>query len=313
MQRPAGYTVSNGRAQLTNVWHLLDAKWTLWAFGHTMLAALTTGATVVFGVACWHLVRRRNQDVFMRAAKLALIVLVPVSALNLWFGSNFGIVVTQQQPMKIAAVEGQWDTCTSCAFSLFQIGGFSQSDPTPSFSVEIPGLLSFLATGSFHGTVTGINELQAQEVAQHGPGNYIPPVGAVYWSMRAMAYLGTIVFLVAIVGGYLYRRKRLERTRWFLWTSVATIAVPFLAALSGWVLTEVGRQPWIVYGLLRTADAVSPNTTVATVGTSLAVFGALYGALAVVDFVLMRRYARLDPPDVEGGEEAAGAVPAIGY
>ena len=117
-----------------------------------------------------------------------------------------------------------------------------------------------------------------------------------YWAMRVMAYLGTLVFLVAAVGAFLYWRRRLERARWFLWIGVLSIAFPYLAALSGWVLTEVGRQPWIVQGLLRTADANSPNVSTGTIATSLGVFAALYIVLAVVDFVLMRRYARADPP-----------------
>ena len=110
-----------------------------------------------------------------------------------------------------------------------QIGGFTQDDQTPSFS-RSTRLLSFLATGSFKGQVVGMNELQAQETADYGPGDYIPPVRATYWGMRIMAYLGTLVFLVAALGAFLYRRGRLERTRWFLWTAVATIAAPFLAA-----------------------------------------------------------------------------------
>ncbi|MGZ8694298.1 MAG: cytochrome ubiquinol oxidase subunit I [Gaiellaceae bacterium] len=313
MQHPVGYKVSDGKAQLTSVWDLLTAKWALWAFGHTVLAALTVGASVVLGVACWHLARGRNQQIFLRAAKLSLIVLVPAAAVNLWFGSNFGIVVTDQQPMKISAVEAQWDTCQPCGFSIFQIGGFTEDDQTPSFSIVIPRLLSFLATGSFNGKVVGMTELQKQEEQDYGRGqNYIPPVRTTYWSMRIMAYLGTLVFLIAVVGAYLYRKRKLEHARWFQWAAVANIAVPFLAALAGWVLTEVGRQPWIVFGLLRTADANSPNVSTWWLGTSLFVFAALYGTLAVVDFVLMRRYARLDPPepDAEGGE---GALPALGY
>src|SRR3954447_24020477 len=176
MQHPQGSKVVNGEAQLTSVWTLLTGKWGIWAFGHTILAGIETAAVVMFGIACWHLLRGRNQELFMRAAKLALIVLVPVSALNLWFGSNFGIVVTQEQPMKIAATEAQWKTCQPCSFSLIQIGGFSESDQTPSFSIQIPRLLSFLATGSFNGKVQGMDELQTKEAAQYGPGNYIPPV-----------------------------------------------------------------------------------------------------------------------------------------
>ena len=125
------------------------------AFGHTIMAGLTAGAAVVFGVCCWHFVRGRNQELFRPAAKLALIVLVPVACVNLWFGSHFGILVTELQPMKISAAEAQWDTCGPCAISLFQIGGFTESDQTPSFSIEIPHALSCVSTGSLDGQVTG--------------------------------------------------------------------------------------------------------------------------------------------------------------
>jgi cytochrome d ubiquinol oxidase subunit I len=308
MQHPVAYKVVDGQAQLTNVWDLLTGKFALWAFGHTMLVGLTTASVVVLGVSCWNLARNHDPAMFLRAAKLSLIVLVPVSAVNLWFGSNFGIVTTQLQPMKIAATEALWNTEQPASFSLFQIGGFTQNDQTPSFSVEVPRLLSFLATGSFSGKVEGINDLQKQEERQFGRGNYIPPVRLVYWSMRVMAYLGTLVFMVAVIGAYLLWRKRLERARWFLWSAVTAIAFPFLAALAGWVLTESGRQPWIVQGLLRTSDAASPNVGAWTIGVSLGVLGAVYATLTVVDFVLLRRYARFDEGSAGRLEEVPAAV-----
>jgi len=312
MQHPTGSTVRNGRAELTSIWDLLTARWAIFAFGHTMLAGLTVGSVVVLGVACWHLLRERNQALFMRAAKLPLIFLLPVSALNLAFGSEFGVVVTDQQPMKIAAVEAQWHTCQPCGFSIVQFGGFTEDDQTPWFAITIPRLLSFLATNSFDGEVQGMTEVNAQEQQAYGAGNYIPPVRAVYWSMRVMAYLATLIFLVAVVGAWLYRKRKLEHARWFHWVAVINIASPFIAALAGWVLTEVGRQPLIVFGLLRTADANSPAVSTGWLATSLFVFATLYGTLAVVDFILMRRYARIDPPEpgAEGGE---GAVPVLGY
>jgi cytochrome d ubiquinol oxidase subunit I len=296
MQHPVGSKVENGQAVLTSVWSLLSATFALWAFGHTMFASLTVGAVVVLGVSCWHFARGQDVAVFRRSAKLALIVLVPVAAVNLWFGSHFGIYTTEQQPMKIASTEAQWNNCQPCAFSLFQIGGFTQSDQTPSFSIQVPRLLSFLATGSFNGAVVGINENQKTERRQYGRGNYIPPVRAVYWSMRIMAYLGTLVFLVAALGAYLLWRGRLERARWFQWTAVVSIAFPFLAALAGWVLTEVGRQPWIVQGLLRTDQANSPSVSTTWLGISLGFFLGLYLFLGVLDFILMRRYAKPDRP-----------------
>jgi cytochrome bd ubiquinol oxidase subunit I len=306
MQHPVGYKVVNGRAELTSVWHLVSSPFAIWAFVHTILVGLTAASVVVLGVSCWHLARGRNQALFIRGAKLALVVALPVSAANLWVGSHFGIYTTETQPMKIASTEAQWNTCQPCAFSLIQIGGFTQSDQTPSFSIQIPKLLSFLATGSFNGKVIGINDEQKNEQRQFGRGDYIPPVETAYWSMRVMAGLGTLVFLVAAVGAFLYWRKRLERARWYFWAAVWTIPLPFLAALAGWVLTEVGRQPWIVYGLLRTSDANSPSVSVAWLGVSLGIFALLYAALTVTDIVLLRRYADPDRPVPTEAAPSAG-------
>jgi cytochrome d ubiquinol oxidase subunit I len=312
MQRPVGSTVTRDRAELSSIWELLSNRFAVFAFIHVILAGLTVAAVVVFGVSCWHLLRGRTVELFRHAAKLALVVLVPVSAANLLLGSQLGIVVTDYQPMKIAATEALWETEQPASFSLFQIGGFSEDDQTPTLDLEVPYVLSFLATGSFDGEVQGLNQLQAQAEQRYGPGDYVPPVRTAYWSMRVMAYLGSLVFLVAALGAYLLWRGRLERTRWFLRVAVGAIALPYVAALAGWVLTEVGRQPWIVQGLLKTSEANSPSVGTGTIALSLAVFGVLYATLAVVDFVLMRRYATVDPPEA-GGDEGDEPVPAVGF
>ena len=313
MQDPVGYKLVNGEAQLTSVWDLLTSRWAFWAWGHTIMAGLTAGAAVVFGVCCWHFARGRNQELFRPAAKLALIVLVPVAGFNLWFGSHFGILVTELQPMKISAAEAQWDDCEGCAFSLFQIGGFTESDQTPTFSIQIPDLLSFLSTGSFDGKVSGLTELNQEYVRMYGPGNYIPPVRTIYWSMRVMAYAGSLVALVALVGAFLLWKRRLERLKWFLWLGVATMFLPFVAITAGWMLTEIGRQPWIVQGLLKTGDANSPAVSSAMLIFSLTVFVVLYLTLLVVDVWLMRRFAKVDPPELDRDEGGATVIPTMGY
>jgi cytochrome bd ubiquinol oxidase subunit I len=312
MQRPVGSVVNEGRAELTDVWALMSNRLAIVAFTHVILVGVTTAAVVVFGVACWHLVRGRNRELFLPAAKLALVVGVPISALNLAVGSHLGVVITDYQPMKIAATEAQWDTCQPCAFSLFQIGGFSGDDQTPAFSIQIPKLLSLLATGSPDGEVQGLTPLQASSEAEYGPGDYIPPVRTTYWSMRIMAYAGTLVFFVLAACAFFLWRGTLEAKRWLLWAGLLAIPLPFVAALAGWVLTEVGRQPWIVWGLLKTVDANSPSVSTTTIAFSLGVFALLYGGLAVVDVILMRRYARLDPPEV-GGEGDEFALPVVSY
>ena len=311
MQDPVGYKIENGQAVLTSIWSLLGSHWAYYAFIHTILAGLECGAAVVFGVCCWHFVRGRNVELFRPAAKVALIVLVPASCINMWFGSHFGILVTKLQPMKISAAEAQWSDCTHCPFSLFQIGGFTESDETPSFCIEIPGLLSYLSTGSFNGKVTGLTELNNQYRAMYGPGNYEPPIEAIYWSMRGMAYAGSLVALVSIIGAFLLWKRRLERLKWFLWLGVVTIVFPFIACAFGWCLTEIGRQPWIVQGLLKTASANSPAVSTTWLAISLTVFVALYVVLLVLDVWLMRRYAERDPS--ESGGEHGSTTPAIGY
>jgi cytochrome bd ubiquinol oxidase subunit I len=312
MQRPVGSDLVDGRAELTNVWELLSNRFAIWAYIHVLLVGLTTGAALIFGVACWHLLRGRNEELFRHAAKLALIVGVPISLVNLGVGSHLGVVITDYQPMKIASTEAQWDTCQPCAFSLFQIGGFTEDDQTPSFSIQIPHLLSLLATDSWNGEVQGMTPLQTSERRQYGSGNYIPPVRATYWSMRIMAYAGSLVFLVLAICAFFLRRGTLERKRWLLWAGVLTIPLPYVAALAGWVLSELGRQPWIVWGLLRTADANSPSVSTTTIAFSLAVFGVLYLVLTVLNFALLRRYARFDPPDL-GGDGDEFALPAVSY
>ena len=182
MQRPVGSQVVDGRAELTSIWELLSNRFAVWAFIHVILVGVTTAAVVVLGVSCWHFLRGRNVEVFRHSAKLALIVLVPVSVVNLGVGSHLGVVITDYQPMKIAATEAQWETCQPCAFSIFQIGGFSEDDQTPSFDIAIPHLLSLLATDSWDGQVQGMNEVQTQYEQQFGPGTTgrrrEPPTGA---------------------------------------------------------------------------------------------------------------------------------------
>ena len=135
---------------------------------------------------------------------------MPVTLLQLVVGNRFGEAVTSAQSMKIAASEAQWNTCQPCGFSAFQFGGFSKDDETPAFSITVPRLLSYMATGSFSGQVQGLNQLQAQEQSKYGSGNYMPNVRVIYWSMRVMAFTGVLMFMVAALGAWLYWKRKLE-------------------------------------------------------------------------------------------------------
>jgi cytochrome d ubiquinol oxidase subunit I len=307
MQRPVGYTIGpQGRAQLTDIGAVLTNPVFLWSYGHVLLASLVTASAVMLGVSAWHLRRRSSPEVFLRSARLALIVLVPASLFALLVGSELGVMETRYQPMKIAAAEAQWTTCQPCSFSLFQIGG-GNNDQTPTKVIAVPHLLSLLSTNSWNGQVIGLNELQAQYEQQYGPGDYVPNVFVQYWSMRVMAYGGALIFGLACLGALLLARGRLVDSRRFLFFAVWLAPLPFIVNIAGWMLTENGRQPWIVQGLQLTRDGISPSVSTASLVTSIVVFFLLYGALAVVDAILMTHYARKQlkaEPDREAGHES---------
>jgi cytochrome bd ubiquinol oxidase subunit I len=313
MQQPVGYKIVDGEAHLTSVWALLSNGFALRAYLHTILAGLIFGSSIVLGVCCWQFLRGQHVDLFRKAAKVALIVAVPATFLQLIVGNGFGAAVTRAQGMKIAASEAQWNTCQPCGFSLIQVGGFTEDDQTPSFSITVPRLLSYMATGSFKGEVQGLNQLQAQEESEFGPGNYMPNVRVIYWSMRVMAYMGMLMFLVAAIGAWLYRKQKLERARWFQRTAIVAMVFPYIAATAGWILTEMGRQPWIVQDLLKTADAHSPAVSSTMLVFSVVVFYCLYLLLLVLDIWLMRRYAKVDPPERDRDKTTEAPMPAIGF
>jgi cytochrome bd ubiquinol oxidase subunit I len=294
MQHPVGYTThtSTGEPQLTNIWALFTNPTFVWSYPHVLLAALVTGSAIMLGVSAWHMRRGGAQDTFRRAATISLAVLLPSIILAMFVGSELGVVEEKYQPMKIAAAEALWNSCSShCSFSAFQIGG-GNNDQTPTQIFNIPGLLSILATNSPSGGVEGMNQLQAQYEQEYGPGNYVPNVFIQYWSMRVMAYLATLIMLFALWGGWLLYRRRLDRARWFLRIAPWVVILPFLMNTAGWLLTESGRQPWIVQGLMKTANGVSPSVSATDVWISILVFFAIFVALGVADAWMMLRYGR---------------------
>src|SRR3954469_8872598 len=309
MQHPVGYAAGNP-PRLDDIGAVFTNPMFLWGYLHVLLAALATGALVMLAVSAWQLRRGREAATFTRSAALAVSVLVPVSIPLVLVGSQLGVIETTYQPMKIAAAEAEWNTCQPCSFSAFQIRGGNR-DETPTKVIAIPHLLSILATLSWNGQVQGLNELQTQYEQRYGPGDYVPNVFIQYWSMRLMAYLGTAVVLLALWGAWLMYRRRLARAKWVHRVAVWAVAAPFVMNTAGWMLTENGRQPWIVQGLMKTADGVSPSVSVTEIWISLGVFALLFVALGVTDLVLMLRYARRElPAEVP---EPRAAVPALTY
>jgi cytochrome d ubiquinol oxidase subunit I len=316
MQHPVGYTItkSTGRADLTDIWAVLTNPVFVWGYLHVILASLITGSLLMLAVSAWHLRQAREVEPFHRTAWLALIVLLPTIAVQMLVGSQLGVIETRYQPMKIAAAESQWTTCGPCSFSLFQIGGGNNNE-NPTKVIAVPHLLSILATLSWNGTVVGLNQLQSQYQRKYGRGYYIPNVFIQYWSMRVMAYLGALIFLLALWGGWLLRRRKLDTSRWFLTAATWAVVTPFFMNTAGWLLTESGRQPWIVQGLMKTANGITPLLSAGWVWFSLITLVLVYLALGVTDAILMLRFARRDLPreDDVPGERAPEAVPVLTY
>src|SRR5271156_5424002 len=312
MQHPVGYALnSHGQPELNNVWALFTNPTFLWGYVHVILASLVTGSLVMLAVSAWHIRKDREAGVFLHAARISVIVLLPMLG-----GNKLGEIENPSQPVKIAAAEAQWENCQPCSFSAFQVGG-GKNDKTPTQVIAIPHLLSVLATGTFDGPVEGLNQLQKEYQRKYGPGNYIPNVFIQYWSMRVMAYLGSLIALLALWGAWLLHRGTLGRSKWFLRASLWAVVTPFLMNTAGWLLTENGRQPWIVQGLMKTINANSPAVTSTDIWISLVAFVLIYIALGAADLILMLRYGRkeLDNEDDAGGSSASGAttIPALTY
>jgi cytochrome d ubiquinol oxidase subunit I len=266
----------------------------------------------MLAISAWQLRKGGDRDVFLRSAKISLVVLIPAILFAMLVGDELGVIEGRYQPMKIAAAEAQWKTCQPCSFSLFQIGG-GNNDHTPTQILEIPHLLSLLATNHWNGKVVGLTPLQHQYAARFGPGNYVPNVFIQYWSMRTMAYLGVLVLLIGLWGLWLIGRKTLATSRRYLWVATWGVVLPFLMNTAGWLLTESGRQPWIVQGIMLTKNGISPTVSTTWIAISLGGFVLLYGILGTVDLLLMLRYSRAQLPAPRPPADAGKPVPAVQY
>jgi len=319
MQWPVGATFNEqtGRAELTSFADIMLSKTAVYAFAHTVTAAIATAGALILGVSAWKRLRvgADNREFFNRSLRWGLRGTLVAALATMVVGHFFGQWMTEVQPMKMAAAEALYETKTGAGLSLFAVAEFSQTPDRLAFDIEIPKLLSFMATNDFDGEVQGINNLQAEYEQRYGPGNYIPFVALTYWSFRVMIGMGGYMVLVAMLGLWLVRtRDRIPN--WFAWAAVSTIFAPLVANTTGWLFTEAGRQPWVVQGLLKTADGVSP-VGATTVWISLIGFTLLYAVLAVVEVWLVRRTIEDGPEPAPApiGHTADGdpLLPTLGY
>ena len=285
MQNPVAYELDpvTGRARLTSFHDLLLNKVNLAAFPHTLAGAAMIGGGLLLAIA----VRRLSVEPAHRTlARLGAWLMLAGGAFTALTGDHLGKVITEVQPMKMAAAEALYETTTGAPFSIFATGS-----PLPSFSIEIPRLLSILAKGSPSATVQGIDDLQAQYAAQFGAGSYVPMIPVAFWTFRLM--IGAGMLAAAIAALYLWRTRKGRRApRWLTrWLPLIPV-LPAAANTLGWVFTETARQPWIAFGIAKVADDISPGLTSAEVLASLTGFTVVYGVLAVVWFRLIRHLAR---------------------
>jgi len=308
MQEPVGYAIVHGRAEMTNFLALIGNA-QLWVeFPHVLLASFTTAAFFVAGVSAWFLLRKRNVPMFRSSIKIALTIGVVSSILLAVNGDAQGKHVVQAQPMKMAAAEAVWNTENGAA-PWAVIAGIDQSQGKNSFAIEIPGVLSFLS-GTNH--FQGIHQLQQQDVAKYGPGNYVPPVALTFYSFRIMVLAGGLMILLALYGIYLLARRRaIEERRRYLRLLLWAIALPYIANTFGWIMTEIGRQPWVVYGLQKTLAGVSNTVSAGEVLTTLIGFTLIFGLIAVAEVYLMVRYAKAGPEAHEPSPEVPARAAAI--
>jgi cytochrome bd ubiquinol oxidase subunit I len=310
MQNPVGYKFNpaTGRAEMADFWAVLTNKVQLVTFPHVIASAYMVGGAVVMGVALW-LMRKHagtsDEGMYRKATKFGAIFALVASLGVIVTGDIQGKIMTEVQPMKMAAAEGLYDTTSSAPFSVLSIGSLDGSSATR--IIEIPGLLSFLATGTFDGTVEGINDLQVSEQAkaaavaeQYGPQvaalvtakSYAPIIPVTYWSFRIMMGLGFLTMFFAAITLWAIRKGQVPASKWWVWVAVLTPLAPVFANSFGWIFTEVGRQPWIVYGLMTTSTGVSPSVSTGEVWFSMIAYTLVYAILAVIEVKLFLTYVR---------------------
>jgi len=282
MQHPVGYTIRNGRAELVSFAAVIFNPFAMLEFLHTVSAAYLLSAFVVMGISAYHLLKKQHVEFFVRSFNIALVFGLIFSVFVAINGDMHGVHVTKVQPAKLAAMEAHWETSARAPLHLFAIPDEKNERNLIQIG-SIPGLLSFLGHHDINAEVKGLKDFPKEER---------PPVILSLLAFRTMVGLGTLFPILMIIGWFL--RKRLIESPLYLKAMILAIPLPYIAIEMGWVLAEVGRQPWIVYGLMKTSDAVSP-VAVSQVTVSLIAFLAVYGFLGAVGFYLIGKNAIKGP------------------
>jgi cytochrome d ubiquinol oxidase subunit I len=290
MQQPVGYALVDGRAVMTSFLALVFNPNVWVMFPHTLAAGLTTATFFVLGISAYHLLRKTDPDAFRRSFQIAAIFGVIAVGMVILNGHSQAQHMVETQPMKMAAAEALWTSEDPASFSLLTVGDLSQRREV--FSIRLPGLLSLLAFNQVYGQVKGIYDLQAEYIQTYGPGDYIPPVALIYWSFRIMVGAGFLLLLLALYALFLVMGEIYEGRPGFMKILPFAIVLPYIANTAGWVMTEIGRVPWIVFGLMTIPQGLSPTVPGGMVLASLLLFTLTYGVLMVADIYLLVKFAK---------------------
>ncbi len=291
MQNPVGYHINNGRAELTDFLAVLTNPYGWGIFFHNMVAAFMLAGFFILGISAWHLIRKSNVEFFQRSFKLAAGFTFVMAVLVAMFGHQEGLKVAKYQPAKLAAMESHWETETNAPMYLLTFPDEENKKNMFEF-IEIPNILSIMAYNDPNAEVKGLNSF---------PEGDTPPVALTFISFRIMVGLGSFFILLAFIA-YLKRNTIADNpflARLLIWN----IPLPYFAIAFGWMVAEVGRQPWIVYNLMRTSDAASPVPG-SSVAISLAAFIGVYSLLGAIDIYLIAKYAKKGPAPLKTVTEA---------
>jgi len=300
---------ANGRLELVNFFALIGNP-KAWIFiWHTLADGLAMAAFLILAVSAYHLVRKQNIPFFKLSFQIGALVGLVASVLVFLGGHTMGQYMREVQPMKLAALEAIWESEQPASFSLITVGDLSGKEEV--WSIRIPYVMSFLACNNFTCEVEGVKDLQAKYEVKYGPGDYVPLMVVTYWTFRIMMAFGLLMIGASAWFLFATRLNNYENAKWMKFVPFGALILPYGANTTGWILTEMGRQPWIVYGLLKVQDAISPNLTPVDLLISLIGYTVVYGSLAVSTVILLKKYA-IAGPDAALHESVDVAPATIG-
>lgn len=308
MQQPVGFVLRNGRAEMNDFFALILNPNVWVQFPHVITSGLVTAGFFVMGISAYHLVRNSNVELFRRSFQIAATIGVIATVLVILNGHTQAQHMVETQPMKMAAAEGLFDTENPASFSVITIGDAKGRNDV--FSIRLPNMLSMLAYNQLTGEVKGINALQKEYETKYGAGDYVPPAWIVYWTFRFMVGAGFAMAALALYGLFLSIGEMLDKKPRFLNFFTLAMALPYIATASGWIMAEVGRSPWIVFGLMKIDQAVSPNVSAVEVLISLIGFALVYTILMVVNIYLLMKFSKMVPPST-AAQPAASLTPSL--